>query len=253
MRIISCFSGLLFLAVSMVSCHRSGLVAEEVEQNFSVALEEGSADSLHVDIMLEWPVKGLRSEALHNIRKDIVSEVFGYQGTSEDVRASLGLYLSMLEDRYRKENYDLKKMLDKEGIGGGVFSWDEMINGSFLEPYEDMQSYLLYRYEYTGGAHGIDFEKGLTFNIKDGRSIKEEDLFSRDYKVELSRLLTARLPESVSKDVYDMLFVKTLEPNGNFYVTPAGVTYIYGRYEVGPYVLGIIRVTLPWGDLEGLR
>ena len=30
------------------------------------------------------------------------------------------------------------------------------------------------------------------------------------------------------------------------------MTYIYGQYEIGPYYLGIIKLTLPWEELEGL-
>jgi hypothetical protein len=43
-----------------------------------------------------------------------------------------------------------------------------------------------------------------------------------------------------------------IEPNGNFVIAPEGMTYIYNRYEIGPYVSGIVRVTVPWEELEGL-
>ena len=225
---------------AVVSCHRSGLVVEDVGKSCSVAYEEGSADSLKVDITLEWPVEGLRPEVLDNIRNDIAFEAFGEQDGSADIDTSVGTYIDTLVDRYREYN---------EGF---IFSWDEMIDGRFLEPYGDMQSYLLYRYEYTGGAHGIDYENGLTYNLKDGSRVMESDLFVEGYEEELSRILTARLPESAGDDVYEMLFVKTIEPNGNFYVTPSGVTYIYGRYEIGPYVIGIVHVDVPWEDLRAL-
>ena len=217
---------------ALASCHGSGLVVEEVGQKCSFAHYEGSTDSLKVDIILELPVKGLRSEALGNIRDDIEYEVFRTH--------SLTSYLETLVDRYRE--YD-------EGF---IFSWDEMVEGRFLEPYGDMQSYLLYRYEYTGGAHGIDYENGLTYNLKDGSRVWESDLFIEGYETELSRILTARLPESAGSDVYEMLFARTIEPNGNFYITPSGITYIYGRYEIGPYVIGIVHVDVPWEDLKEL-
>ena len=225
---------------AVVSCHRSGLVVVEVRQSCSVAYEEGGADSLKVDVTLEWPEEGLRSEVLDNIRNDIASEAFGEQDGSADIDTSVGTYIDTLVNRYREYN---------EGF---IFSWDEMIDGRFLEPYGDIQSYLLYRYEYTGGAHGIDYENGLTYNLKDGSRVMESDLFVEGYEEELSRILTARLPESAGDDVYEMLFVKTIEPNGNFYVTPSGVTYIYGRYEIGPYVIGIVHVDVPWEDLRAL-
>ena len=60
------------------------------------------------------------------------------------------------------------------------------------------------------------------------------------------------LRKSVSQEVYDMLFIKTIEPNGNFFVDPEGITYIYGRYEIGPYASGLVRVTIPWEKLQGI-
>ena len=51
---------------------------------------------------------------------------------------------------------------------------------------------------------------------------------------------------------YDALFIKDIEPNGNFLVSEEGITYVYGQYEIGPYSLGIIEVTLAWEELEGL-
>ncbi len=49
-----------------------------------------------------------------------------------------------------------------------------------------------------------------------------------------------------------MLFVKEIAPNGNFYITNKGVTYLYGRYEIGPYVIGLTRVTVPWAEIVDL-
>lgn len=239
MRITSCFLGLLCCVAAVVSCHSSGLAVEEVTRKCSVAHEDGSADSLRVDISLEWPAGGLSQEALTSVRNDIAYEAFGENG-SADIETSVSSYIAALTDRYRE--YD-------EGF---IFSWDEMVDGRFLEPFGHMQSYLLYRYEYTGGAHGIDYDKGLTYNLKDGSRVRESDLFIEGYEPELARILTERLPESAGSDVYEMLFVKTIEPSGNFYVTPSGITYIYGRYEIGPYVIGIVHVEVPWEDLVGI-
>ena len=88
--------------------------------------------------------------------------------------------------------------------------------------------------------------------LKDGSRVRESDLFIEGYEPELARILTERLPESAGSDVYEMLFVKTIESSGNFYVTPSGITYIYGRYEIGPYVIGIVHVEVPWEDLVGI-
>ena len=49
-----------------------------------------------------------------------------------------------------------------------------------------------------------------------------------------------------------MMFIREIGPNGNFSVSEDGVTYIYNHYEIAPYAMGIIRVTLPWDDVREL-
>ena len=81
----------------------------------------------------------------------------------------------------------------------------------------------------------------------------EEDFFIPGYKEALSALLSAHLHDEMpDQESYDALFIKDLEPNGNFKVSEQGVTYVYGQYEIGPYYLGIIKVTLPWNELGDL-
>ena len=49
-----------------------------------------------------------------------------------------------------------------------------------------------------------------------------------------------------------MMFLKEIEPNGNFSISDKGVTYIYNHYEIAPYSMGIIRITIPWEDLNDI-
>lgn len=40
------------------------------------------------------------------------------------------------------------------------------------------------------------------------------------------------------------------EPNGNFAVSEEGVTWTYNPYEIAPYSMGIIDLTVTWADLK---
>ena len=244
--------GSLLIIAGMAACKAPELKVETVEKTFSAALFEGSADSLQIEIELEWPVRGLPPVAMQNLQNDLTSSIFGKESASTSIETSISAYTSKQEEEYRKNVNDLRSIFEAEAMDGGYYSWSEILEGSFLEPYENMQSFLLYIYGYTGGAHGIDSETGYTFRLSDGKRIQEADLFKSGYKPELGKILTEMLPKSVSKDVYDMLFIKAIEPNGNFYVEPEGITYIYGRYEIGPYASGLVRVTIPWDRLKGI-
>jgi hypothetical protein len=50
----------------------------------------------------------------------------------------------------------------------------------------------------------------------------------------------------------DMLFETEIYPSDTFYVTADGLTYVYHPYEIGPYALGIIEVTIPWNEIKDI-
>lgn len=249
-RILSWGMAVLFTA----GCAVHEIQTEDIEYSYAAALSEGGTDSLLIDVDFEWPVRGLKPEVLDRVRQELNTGVFGDEVQTDDLREALTEYTQQENMAYIKSNENLREMMIRSGDQPieGMLSWIETIEGRVQEPYKGMQSYLIYKYMYTGGAHGLDSEKGLTFRLSNGEPVTEEGLFRKDYKRELSKILRRNLPKSVSKEVYDMLFVRDIEPNGNFYVDPDGITYIYERYEIGPYVSGLVRVSVPWSELKDI-
>ena len=49
-----------------------------------------------------------------------------------------------------------------------------------------------------------------------------------------------------------MLFQNEITPNGNFTVSEKGITYTFNQYEIGPYALGIIGITIPWDEIDNI-
>ena len=242
------------MAAWISGCSTPEIVTEDVGATYSAAFYEGGKDSLVMEISLEWPVSGLPAVAMENIQKGLISNIFGKDYSALGIEQAIGRYLQEETETYRSNSSDFMKMIQKneDDIMTGMFSWVETSDGEFLPPYMNMQSYILSTYDYTGGAHGIDAEKGMTFDLSKGKQLKEDDLFVREYKPELSRILSANMKKSLDEEIYGMLFIMEIEPNGNFYVSDEGVTYIYNRYEIGPYVSGIVRVTVPWEELKDI-
>lgn len=248
------FLGLISI-LSMSGCTVHRIETEYIKQIHSIALNEGSEDSLRIDISLEWARSGLPPVSMENLHKSLITSIFGkeYKNIS-NINKAIEDFVTKETEQYRESGNGFREMIRQNGEkeSEGMFSWSQMMEGHFLHPYENMQSYLLHTYGYTGGNHGMDTEKGMTFNLSDGTPVTEDDLFRRDYRPELSEILSERLPKCVSEEAYSMLFIKSIEPNGNFFINEKGITYIYGRYEIGPYVSGIVHVSVPWEELEDI-
>ena len=123
------------------------------------------------------------------------------------------------------------------------------------------QHLLVYRIdynEYTGGAHGIYMSTFLNLDLKTLSPIRLDDLFEGDYKEALTDLLWKQLMAdnnvSTRQELEDMGYATTgdLEPIENFYLDPTGITFYYNVYDITPYSMGPVKVTIPFAMMEHL-
>lgn len=217
------------------------------EKDVSEALMEGVTDSIKISISLEYPVGGASKSVLDMMTKTIIGK--SLDSDDGDIASAVDKYIQTTVSNYRDANVSLySEMADTP-----VFSWEDELNGYFSGRYGDIVSYTLNAYSFTGGAHGISGYYCINMNLKDGSIVTEKDLFNDGYEETLNALLTSHLHEALPDErEYESLFVKDIEANGNFRVTEDGVTYVYDPYELGPYYLGAIEVSVPWSELEDI-
>lgn len=246
-------SGAAFLLLlCAISCNDIALKTGHYELNETDALAVGRTDSISISTSVEYPKSGIRRQAREKICDSIARLCYGTDGN--DIETAARQWADSCIAEYRKEGNELMMYLSDNGDSEPVaaLSWERSLNGYIAGEHGDIISYIVSSYDFSGGAHGSSAELAFNFNRKSGEIIDEDDIFTEDSAVELSKLLSARLQSDFAGETYNSLFIKDIEPNGNFIVSEEGVTYIYGQYEIGPYYLGIIKLTLPWEELEGL-
>ena len=246
-------SGAAFiLLLCAISCNEIALKTGHYELNETCALAEGRTDSISLSTRVEYPKSGIRRQAREKICEGIARLCYGTGGN--DIETAARQWADSCIAEYRKEGNELMMYLSDNGDSEPVaaLSWERSLNGYIAGDHGDIISYIVSTYDFSGGAHGSSAELAFNFNRKSGEIIDEDDIFTEGSAVELSKLLSARLQSAFDEEAYNSLFVKDIEPNGNFIVSDEGMTYIYGQYEIGPYYLGIIKLTLPWEELEGL-
>ena len=224
------------------------LKTKSIEFSEVTPLQEGTPYDFTMEMQIEWPEDGTNRKALKEIQKGITDLLFGSELETTDIEYAMKAYNNRSVDFYVQDNEEYLE--DTEEEWGFMMNWSESIDGSFLDPYKGMVSYLKYAYGYSGGAHGMDALTCRTFDLKTGREIFDEDLFKPGYEDRLTETLRANLLSSVEDP--DMLFETDITPSDNFYLTSEGITYIYQRYEIGPYAIGIIKVTVPWKEIQDI-
>lgn len=121
---------------------------------------------------------------------------------------------------------------------------------------KELLSYSIQRFDYTGGAHGMTTDSCFTILMKEGRILKQSDLFEDQVLDNVSVLITNQLAnDNNEKDPMKLeeqgfFSVKEIFPNNNIYASDKGVTWIYNPYEIAAYALGVIKVTIPYEDLK---
>ncbi len=242
------------LAVLAQSCTKNKeFKTDFYEKEVKEAVAEGAKDSIDISVSLEYPVSGASKAVLETITKTIIGK--SLDSDTEDMKDAVDRYIKTTADNYRETNASLYKEFEDsdEYKGSPALSWTDDLNGFFSGRHEDIVSYTLTAYSYTGGAHGITGYYCMNMSLKDGSTVTEKDLFTDGYEDTLNELLTSHLHDAVpEQDQYESLFVKDIEANGNFRVTEEGVTYVYDPYELGPYYLGAIEVSVPWSEMEGI-
>lgn len=106
--------------------------------------------------------------------------------------------------------------------------------------------------EYTGGAHGIYMSTFLNMDLRTLAPIRLDDIFVGDYQEALTDLLWNQLMAdnkvATRQEAEEMGYTSTgdLEPTENFYLGKDGITFFYNIYEIAPYVMGPVEISLPY-------
>ena len=46
--------------------------------------------------------------------------------------------------------------------------------------------------------------------------------------------------------------IEDIVPNDNFWLSAEGINYSYNQYEIAPYSMGVIDVTVPYSELKNI-
>ena len=185
-----------------------------------------------------------------------LSTCFGNKYMTMTPEEAVKAYTEKYVDNYRKdlEPMYLKDEQERES-GASMEAWYSYYKGieSRIQLY--FKHLLVYRIdynEYTGGAHGIYMSTFINIDLQTLKPIFLEDLFVADYREALTDLLWNQLMAdnkvATRQELEDMGYATTgtLEPVDNFYLSRKGITFHYNVYDIAPYVMGAVEITLPY-------
>lgn len=157
-------------------------------------------------------------------------------------------YLKDLEPMYAKDEAEKE---DSASISAW-YSYYKGVEGHVQYYKKHLLVYRIDYNEFTGGAHGIYMSTFLNMDLRTLSPIRLDDIFVGEYQETLTDLLWNQLMAdnnaTTRQEVEEMGYTSTgdLEPTENFYLSEKGITFYYNIYEIAPYVMGPVEITLPY-------
>jgi hypothetical protein len=118
-------------------------------------------------------------------------------------------------------------------------------------------------YEYAGGAHPNQWKLWMNFRLSDGHLLTTDEVFPAERQDEVSsRLLDAlirwarkELGNDALQSMADLqnegvLLTSELYVPENFLLEADQVRFVFNRYDIAPYAVGAIELTLPYADVQ---
>lgn len=258
-------ASLLIVGVCVTSCFKKeNLEFDKLELKERVYLfpvNDTTKPFANVEIEFNYPIRFKNKEDLARIQQIFIGTFFNNESyDSLSPKKALKKYLEEYTEEYRElGNQYYEDMGNLEEDKQPSWYWYELQkNNKLLFKDEHVWSYSVEHADYTGGAHGSLNVLYYTIDLNKLTIITEENIFSPNYY----KLLTTKIVENLMKkynvDTPEKLLnegffdINEIAPNNNFWINNEGVHYIYNQYEIAPYSMGPIEVTIPYRDIVSI-
>lgn len=250
----------IFSIISFNSCKKN--IVELSENNYSTKYflsEDTTLGAIKITIETEIPSNYKSKTVLDSIRAFLISELYSKDFVNSPNDSLAQKFAAELINEYRLSNEPMLEKLSKKNAYS--FNFEHELHGFSLLNDKILFSYGIIRYVYMGGAHGLSTRNFFNFDLKTGKKISEEEIFTDNYNEKLTELIKTRIIEQSLEDstinaisnLEDSdYWVDAIKPNGNFYITESSVNYVFNPYEIAPYSLGETEVILPFDRLTGI-
>lgn len=132
-----------------------------------------------------------------------------------------------------------------------------MIKPKILNAELPLATVVLNSSSYLGGAHGSSAQQYYNFDIQAKKLVTLDQIIEPKQRGALDKkaheafkvwVTDSKLADSVSE--YEQAWKFKL--SNNYYLGKDGLILQYAEYEIGPYVVGLPRLTIPYDQLKGI-
>lgn len=199
------------------------------------------------DVKLSWPSALCGCKNIEPLQKALLKEAFDY---TKDVNVEAAVQKYLKEPAFIDENGKAPACIPaKQGETNEECMSCNYTKSVFVYPKTDsptLTTYCIYKYSFTGGAHGMYTESYVVFDRVGGR-VMTDRMFTN--------VRNASLLNVVNQQIKAESRIKK-EPLGaasglsQYYPGAKGMVFVFQPYDIASYAQGLITITVPYSKLE---
>jgi hypothetical protein len=130
-----------------------------------------------------------------------------------------------------------------------------MIKPTILNAKGPLVTIVLNSSSYLGGAHGSSSQQYYNFDLEKKKLVKLNEILAPNQLAALENqaheaFKTWVIESKLANDVSEYEQAWKFKLSDNYYLSKQGLILQYGEYEIGPYVVGLPRLTIPYEQLQ---
>jgi len=193
---------------------------------------------------------------LSKAKKDADQQQTASQASASEVQANKTPVQRLQEQvqPYANSFLEMDKELKTLGASGQITI---SLSPKILNSDKPLATVVLNTSSYLGGAHGASAQTYFNFDLVSKKQVGLDQIIEANQKAKFEKLahdafktwvIDSKLAESVNE--YEQAWKFTL--SDNFYLGKQGLILQYGEYDIGPYVVGLPRLMIPYDQLKGV-
>lgn len=143
------------------------------------------------------------------------------------------------------------------------YNYEYGLTTRFSDGREGILNFIAETFEYTGGAHPNSWNLWMNFEKKTGKLLTLKDVFMTGSEKPMSGMLLKELITEMAARLEDnsITSLEGLQNAGilnstniyvpdNFLLKKDEVSFLYNKYDIAPYAIGVITLSLPYTSVE---
>lgn len=244
----------------------------EIKADTSIFLKEGDKQSPTCDVKIQFkhlqPVSA-EDTLSRQINKQIQRVAFGSDYSELSPQEAVERKCQSYFSDYRKEVKSYYEAEIKSGMSyqdlPAWYNYTYEINTDLRIVQDSIVNFSVTHYDYTGGAHPSTFTTWTNFNILTGKILTKKEVFQENTDPKIIELIQKSLLTEANRrlETDTITSLQGLRENGvllnvdlyvpeNFLITAEGISFLFNRYDIAPYVVGDFQLDIPYTEIRNL-